>query len=460
VTEASAAQHSLGALARRRGVVVSERRLLLAGLDIIAVAGTFVVAFNLRTSEVRGSGFYVPRLGTLITIAGWLLCAQVAGAYDLRNTRRLPDIFRVVLTALAGSTVALLIVFFIVPYRITRPTLLFWVPLAGVAILSERLAYRRLFAGSQFATRIALVARPAVLEKVWPNVSPHVGGLYRVAAVIDPKHEDAGERLREAVAARGIELIVLGTRDEVSRELFGGVLRCHERGVAVRSLAALYEELTGRLLLDQLGHTWLMSVPMRNETSRLYATFKRGYDIAAASTALLAFAALFAPLALAIRIADRGPVFHRQRRVGKYGRVFTLAKLRTMRHDPEAQMDWTEPGDARITRVGAVLRRLHLDELPQAWSILRGDMSLIGPRPEQPRYVEELRQSLDFYSSRLTVRPGLTGWAQVNDGYCGGVDGARVKLSYDLYYIKHQSASLDLLIMARTLTALLSFRGR
>jgi len=131
-----------------------------------------------------------------------------------------------------------------------------------------------------------------------------------------------------------------------------------------------------------------------------------------------------------------------------------------MRRLQEPEQSQTDPGDERITRVGGVLRKLHLDELPQAWNILKGEMSMIGPRPEQPSYVAMLQQSIDFYNTRLSVRPGLTGWAQVNFGYGEGVEGAREKLSYDLYYIKRQSATLDLLILARTATAVLSLRGR
>jgi lipopolysaccharide/colanic/teichoic acid biosynthesis glycosyltransferase len=131
-----------------------------------------------------------------------------------------------------------------------------------------------------------------------------------------------------------------------------------------------------------------------------------------------------------------------------------------MRVRPRQELHWTGEDDARITTVGGILRRLHLDELPQAWNILRGDMSVVGPRPEQPQYVEELRTSIPYYNTRLSVRPGLTGWAQVNYGYGSGVDGSTVKLSYDLYYIKRQSVALDLLIMARTVFAVATLKGR
>jgi exopolysaccharide biosynthesis polyprenyl glycosylphosphotransferase len=448
---------------RHRGLPLAERRLLLIGLDVAAVSAAFVAAFNLHTAGARGVGFYVPRLGTLIAVAVYLACAHMADAYDLRAAATVVGNLRTAGTALACSFVGLLGVFFVVPYRITRPTLLLWLPLAAVTVLSGRVLCRRLLAADHLASRIALVMPREALESVWPEVRSHIGGLYRIAGVVEPTRPDCAERLRTMVATRDVDQIVLGVGDQVSRELFRGVLGCHDAGVTVRSVADLYEELTGRLLLDQLGPSWLMSLPMRSETSRLYGTFKRTVDVVAALLGLALLAVVLPPITAMVVADDPGPIFHRQARVGKYGRTFTLHKLRTMREpagDTGAGLPWTERGDRRITRVGRLLRRLHLDELPQAWSVLRGDMSLIGPRPEQPRYVEELRQHIDLYNTRLTVRPGLTGWAQVSYGYGSDVDGTRMKLAYDLYYVKHQSVSLDLLIVVRTVLAVLRLSGR
>jgi lipopolysaccharide/colanic/teichoic acid biosynthesis glycosyltransferase len=350
-------------------------------------------------------------------------------------------------------------VFLIVPYQITRPTIIIWAPLAGVLVMAERLLYGRLLAASSPAARIALVADRDALTRVWPEVKGHIRGLYQVAAVVNPRREGCTQKLCEVVERREIGEVVLGLRDDIDRDLFRGILACHDAGIRVRSLADLYEELTGRLLLDQLGHSWLIGLPMRSQTSHLYAALKRSLDVLVAIPALILLGVLVLPLSVIIKL-DGGPVFHRQARIGKHGHPFTVVKLRTMRHHLIGPTTWTEAGDRRVTLVGRILRRVHLDELPQAWSILRGQMSLIGPRPEQPQYVERLRTEIDFYNTRLTVRPGLTGWAQVNCGYGSSVDDARVKLSYDLYYVKHQSLSLDLIILARTVMAVLSLSGR
>jgi lipopolysaccharide/colanic/teichoic acid biosynthesis glycosyltransferase len=198
---------------------------------------------------------------------------------------------------------------------------------------------------------------------------------------------------------------------------------------------------------------------MRSQTSHTYAAMKRALDVTVASIALVVLGVVIVPLSVIIKL-DGGPILHRQIRVGQHGRLFTVVKLRTMPERPGEPTTWTEVSDRRVTAVGRIIRRLHLDELPQAFAILRGQMSLIGPRPEQPQYVQQLRSEIDFYNTRLTVRPGLTGWAQVNSGYGSSVDDARVKLSYDLYYVKHQSLSLDMIIMARTVMAVLSLNGR
>jgi exopolysaccharide biosynthesis polyprenyl glycosylphosphotransferase len=445
--------------AARHGLTVRERRLLIAGCDATAVALAFVLAFNLHTAEARGVGFYVPRLGTLITLGLWIAAGTIADAWNIRATVSMRSTLPRVSAALGFTLIGLLVVFLVLPYRITRPTLILWTPIAAVLLLSERFLLQRLIAVSSPPNRIALVADRAALTKVWPEVRDHLHGLYQLSAVVDPSRRGCAKQLCELVESRAVSEVVIGLRDDIDRELFRGIIACHDAGVRVRSLADLYEEVTGRLLLDQLGHRWLLGLPMRGQTSHVYAAAKRALDLALASIAALVLALLILPLAPLIKL-DGGPVFHRQVRVGKHGRPFTLLKLRTMKYQPQQPTSWTQDGDPRITAVGRVLRRLHLDELPQAWTILRGDMSLIGPRPEQPHYVESLRSEIDFYSTRLTVRPGLTGWAQVRARYGSSVEDARVKLSYDLYYVKHQSLALDLIILARTVMAVASASGR
>ncbi|MFN2462445.1 MAG: exopolysaccharide biosynthesis polyprenyl glycosylphosphotransferase [Candidatus Dormibacteria bacterium] len=444
----------------RRGLAISERRLLLGAGDLAVVAVGFVVAFNLRTASVRHLGFAVPRVALAITMVIWLISAELVDAYRLSGTVNLRGTFRSVIGSMAIAFLGLLTAFFIVPYRVTRPTLVLWVPIATALLLAWRIGYRRIFAGEIFAGTLAVVADLASFQRVWPDATGVMRGLYRVVEVVDPARPDCGDILTDLVSQGRVNQVVLGVRDEVSRDLFKTLLSCYDLGVPVRSLSDLYEELTGRLLLDQLGHSWLLALPMRSETSRIYAAFKRSVDLVSGIAGLLVLGLILPFFALAVLLEDRGSIFYRQVRVGQYGKTFDIVKLRTMRDQPAYEQRQTDSADSRVTVGGRLVRRFHLDELPQAWNIIRGEMSLIGPRPEQPAYVEQLQEQIDFYNTRLSVRPGLTGWAQINFGYGAGVEGARQKLSYDLYYIKRQSPSLDLLIMFRTSIAVFSISSR
>jgi exopolysaccharide biosynthesis polyprenyl glycosylphosphotransferase len=446
--------------ARRRGILVSERKLLLAAGDTILVAASLIVAFNLRSGPIQHHALTVPWLGVVLVTVIWLAAALVVDAYDLHLAVSVRGIFRVVATTVTLEMIALLAVFFAVPYGVTRPTILIWVVLAAITVLLWRLLYRRVFARAIFAGRMVLVADADILERVWGDVDGQMAGLYRVVGTIHPLDPDAGSRLAAAAAGHEADQIVLGAEEDLPTELFESLVDCYDQGMLVRSVADVYEELTGRLLVERLRQTWLLSLQQRGETSRVYALFKRLIDVGASLVGLVVLGVLLPFVWMAIMIEDHGPVFHKQVRVGHFGKPFNILKLRTMRVRPRQELQWTGEDDVRITKVGSILRRLHLDELPQSWNILRGDMSVVGPRPEQPHYVEELRKTIPYYNTRLSVRPGLTGWAQVNYGYGSGVDGSTVKLSYDLYYIKRQSVALDLLIMARTVFAVATLKGR
>ena len=446
--------------ARRRGILASERKLLLAAGDAFLVATSLILAFNLHSGPIQHAALTVPWKGVALVTAIWLAVALVVDAYDLHAAVSVRGIFRMVATTVTLETIALLAVFFVVPYGVTRPTILIWVPVAGVTVLCWRLLYRRVFARAIFAGRIMLVADAEKVDRVWAEVDENMAGLYRVVGTIHPADIDAGSRLTAAAVGREADQIVLGAEEDLPTDLFQSLVECYDRGLVVRSVADVYEELTGRLLVERLRQSWLLSLQQRGETSRVYSVFKRLVDIVASLIGLVLLAVLIPFVWVAIKLEDRGPLFHSQTRVGHFGKPFEIVKLRTMRVRQRQELHWTGEADGRITKVGGVLRRLHLDELPQAWNILLGEMSVVGPRPEQPHYVEELRANIPYYNTRLSVRPGLTGWAQVNYGYGSGIDGSMVKLSYDLYYIKRQSVALDLLIMARTVFAVATLKGR
>jgi exopolysaccharide biosynthesis polyprenyl glycosylphosphotransferase len=224
----------------------------------------------------------------------------------------------------------------------------------------------------------------------------------------------------------------------------------------------LYEEVLGRVPVEHLGNKWL-PLPFWNHASTptFYRLVKRLVDIALGLAGLLILALLFPFVALAIKLESRGPVFYRQERLGRGGKSFQITKFRSMVTNAEQQGKavWATRDDPRITRVGKLLRRTRLDEFPQVLSVLKGDMSIIGPRPERQQFVDQLQEEIPFYRARLSVKPGLTGWAQVKYRYGSTKEDALVKLQYDLYYIKHQSLLLDLLIILRTIKVMLAFKG-
>jgi exopolysaccharide biosynthesis polyprenyl glycosylphosphotransferase len=232
-------------------------------------------------------------------------------------------------------------------------------------------------------------------------------------------------------------------------------------GVRFDHIASVYEEHLGKIAVENLRPSWLIfSEGFAN--SRVLSTVKRATDIVCAGLGLLVAGPIILALAAAVKLTSPGPAFYSQRRVGRQGRVFLVYKLRSMCANAERDSGpvWASgAGDARVTKLGGIMRRTRLDELPQLWNILAGEMSLVGPRPERPEFVQSLTKEIPFYGQRHTIKPGLTGWAQVRYTYGASVEDAMEKLQYDLYYIKHMSIALDLRIVFDTVKTVLLRRG-
>jgi sugar transferase (PEP-CTERM system associated) len=239
------------------------------------------------------------------------------------------------------------------------------------------------------------------------------------------------------------------------------LLECRLRGIRVEDWPTFYEKATGKILVTAVRPSWLIFSDGFVKTARTEIV-KRLFDITVSTIGLVLAAPIMALVAVAIKLESAGPILYRQPRLGQNGCVFILNKFRSMRQDAEKHTGpvWTTTKDTRITRVGAVLRRTRLDELPQLVNVLVGHMSFIGPRPERPEFVTELQKTIPFYMERLAVKPGLTGWAQVRYQYGSTVEDAVEKLQYDLYYIKNLSLFLDLLIVLNTVQVVLFARGR
>ncbi|MDE3090802.1 MAG: exopolysaccharide biosynthesis polyprenyl glycosylphosphotransferase, partial [Chloroflexota bacterium] len=249
----------------------------------------------------------------------------------------------------------------------------------------------------------------------------------------------------------------------LSSQLFQALLDCKEQGAQITLMPVLFEQLTGMVPIEHIGDNWNVALPLDSaEASGFYSTAKRLFDIVGALIGLGLYLPLLPFLTIAIKLDSPGPVFYTQKRIGKGGKIIKLIKLRTMVADaePDGIAVRAQKRDPRITRVGRLLRKAHLDEMPQLLNVLNGDMSAVGPRPERPEIVAELDDAIPFHRLRNAVKPGMAGWAAVNYDYIESVEDAKMRLQYDLYYIKHQSLWLDLLILLRTMGQMLMLKGR
>ncbi|MBL8775466.1 MAG: sugar transferase [Acidimicrobiales bacterium] len=286
-----------------------------------------------------------------------------------------------------------------------------------------------------------------------------------IVAVLSPDEAKVtglhGRPLFDLVGAEEATVVVLDRAAQVEPSIVSQAAVLHESGTRLRTLSLFYEEWLGKLPVSELERVSLMFDIGEVHRAR-YGRVKRLIDVTLAAIGLMVLALAVPVVALANLVANRGPLFYRQPRVGKAGVEFEILKFRTMRAPTNgpAVTEWTTEDDPRITPFGSILRRSHLDELPQVVNILRGDLAVVGPRPEQPAYVEELTEKLPFYSLRHLVRPGLTGWAQVKYGYAGDERDALEKLQYEFFYLRRQGVGLDLRIVGRTLRSVTGRQGR
>jgi exopolysaccharide biosynthesis polyprenyl glycosylphosphotransferase len=273
----------------------------------------------------------------------------------------------------------------------------------------------------------------------------------------------SSKNLLELLDVYHISDIVIAINGEIQGATFQAILDAQEKGVEVMRMPILYEEMTGRVPVHHLESDWIIrSFVDGLHVSGFYELMKRLLDILGGFIGILIFAVTYPFLALAVFIDSGLPVFYSQPRLGRGGLLFNIYKYRTMRQDAEAdgEVRTTVENDPRVTRVGNFLRKTRLDELPQFWNVLRGEMSLVGPRAERPELVAEYQKQIPFYRARLLVKPGLTGWAQINYGYVADVTETAVKIEYDLYYIKHRTFGMDFQIILRTIGTVLRRTGR
>ena len=281
------------------------------------------------------------------------------------------------------------------------------------------------------------------------------------AAVINPGVVGAIDDITSLVSSMSVDRVVVSLSDARGKLPMDRLLDMRLRaGVTFDHLTDVYEQYTGKIAVENLRPSWLIFSTGFRKTRSLLAV-KRAMDIVGACLGLLLALPIMAVVALAVRLSSPGAILYQQERVGLNGRVFRISKFRSMRADAEATTGpvWSTADDTRVTRVGRFIRLTRLDELPQLWNVLRGDMSLVGPRPERPEFVSQLTEQVPFYGQRHVVKPGLTGWAQIRYTYGASVEDTIEKLQYDLYYIKNMSVALDVVIAIETLKIIILRRG-
>lgn len=347
--------------------------------------------------------------------------------------------------------------------------------LASFLTLGWRAIYIRLYTSSGLMRRVLVVGAGKAgrtLVEAYRRLNPPP---FLIIGFIDDDPAKRGksyhgfgvlgdsEHLLDLVEDYRISDVVVAITGEIKGETFQTVLDVQERGIEVTRMPIMYEELTQRVPIEHLETDWVIrSFVDQVRVSGLYEFLKRSMDILGGIVGTLIFLLLLPFIALAIALETGFPVFYTQPRLGKGAQSFNILKFRTMKQNAEAdgQPKVAEENDPRVTRVGAFLRKTRLDELPQFWTVLRGEMSLVGPRAERPELVAEYQRQIPFYRARLLVKPGLTGWAQINYGYVATVKETVVKLEYDLYYIKHRTLGMDFSIVLRTIGTVLRRTGR
>ncbi len=454
---------------------LSDRRILLALGDLVAVNLSVLIALFVWTVVAGyrfGPAFIVPRSYWFpLLTALWLFLAAANDFYSLRLAANASQSFVRLVEITLQLLVVYLIIFFLSPREaLPRLFILYYGGASFVLLAIWRLWQAGVMRWAGFRRRALIVGTGWGAEAIIRVLRDEAPGDYEIVGLIG---EGGGEVEGVPVIGTGAELAEIATREDIAEviiatsralpgDVFKGVMDCYERGIAITPMPLLYEEITGRVPVEHVGQHWAVVLPLeRGSIFDPYPLLKRTIDIAAALIGLAMFGIMLPILALGIVIDSPGPVFYVQERLGKAGKPFELIKLRTMVPDAERMTGpkWASRDDPRITRVGRFLRKTRLDELPQLLNVLRGEMSLVGPRPERPEFVEVLEREIPFYRARLAVKPGLTGWAQVQYRYGSTKEDALVKLQYDLYYIRHRSLTLDALILLRTVYKVLLMQG-
>jgi sugar transferase (PEP-CTERM system associated) len=443
--------------------------LLLGILDFMLLMGAAETGWLLRAEQIgMDSGAITQRLGPLLSFAIALQLAMVAvGVYGAEALQSLKFALARLLVAVSLGVIFLSIVAFILPgITLWRSNSLYAMILAIMFLITMRLLLGATLDNAIFKRRVLVLGAGKRARRIADLgqrressfiVVSHIDMHEGTAHISDAIRRDSITSLAELVVREEISEVVLALDERRNALPLADLLRIKTTGVHVNDYSSFLERETGRIDLDSVNPSWLIFSDGFSSGRRLSSAFKRVFDVTSSLILLVLTAPIIAIFALLVRLESPGGAFYRQQRVGLYGEPFDVIKLRSMRADAEAAGTavWASENDPRITRIGHFIRKVRIDELPQIWSVLKGEMSFVGPRPERPQFVADLETKMPYYAERHMVKPGITGWAQINYPYGASVEDSRHKLEYDLYYAKNYTPFLDVLILLQTLRVVL-----
>lgn len=451
---------------------ISHAVVLLSLIDLALLLAVGEAAWRVRAIQIDME--LDPLRERIVLICSFAMIVWIAmisvGVYGSEALRSLRFAAARILVAISLGVIAMSVLDFLAPgSTLWRSILLYATTLAIVSLMLNRVTLGNVLGMSAFRRRvIVLGAGPRAQRLAELALRPESGfvivsyvSMAESPTVVGPSI--ARERISDLgqfVSDHGATEVVLAIEERRNALPLKDLLRIKTKGVHVNEFSSFLERETGRVDLDTVNPSWLIFSDGFSSGRTFSSAAKRVFDVAASGVLLLLTLPLILLFALLVKVDSKGPAFFRQRRVGLYGETFEVIKLRSMGTDAEKDgAKWASKDDPRVTRLGKFIRKVRIDELPQTWSVLKGEMSFVGPRPEVPQFVDELEEQLPYYAERHMVKPGITGWAQINYPYGASIEDARHKLEYDLYYAKNYTPFLDLLILLQTLRVILWPQG-
>lgn len=450
---------------------IPKKNLLLLSGDVILIVLSMACALYIRTGATTNILSYLTGASTF-TIMVFLPTFYIFDLYkpDCRF-KTLHYLSRLMLAATAGGIV-LAMVFYILPtWQFGRGTFIYSVLLIAVFTYSWRMFYESYISTTGIKKNVVIIGAGGAGQTMYDLINGNSD--YRIIGFLDDDPELRGicvvqhrilgdcSCLIGMANRKEIDVAVIAVTHGKKAELYKNALAIKMKGVEVYDVPSLYEKIAGKVPINCIKDSWFVYVPLLGVRNSLYTQkLERFMDIAISGFGLIFSLPINLITAILIKLESKGPIFYTQERIGQEGKCFKLVKFRSMKVGAELNgATWAEENDTRVTRVGKIIRKLRIDEIPQIWNVLKGDISFIGPRPERPEFLKSLEKEIPYYSLRHSVKPGITGWAQINYGYGASKDGAFEKLQYDFFYIKNKSLLLDLIIILRTVRVVLFGSG-